>query len=55
MADGDDEEEENIAIELEVLEKFSAHRNIARFFGAYLNVDPIQLWCAPRGTCICVI
>ena len=42
--DGDEQEEEDIAVELEVLEKHSAHKNIARFFGAYLNDNPIQLW-----------
>ena len=51
--EGDEEEEQNIAVELEVLERFSAHKNIARFFGAYLNVEPIQMWSVCARACVC--
>ena len=42
--EGNQDEEEDIAIELDVLQRNSAHKNIARFYGAYLNENPIQLW-----------
>jgi serine/threonine protein kinase len=34
------EEKEEIALELEVLRKFSSHRNIARFYGGFYNGVP---------------
>ena len=37
------DEENYIAQELEVLERFSAHRNIARYYSAFLTIDR-RLW-----------
>ena len=52
-----EEEEDAIALELQVLASHSSHRNIARFYGAYADYGPKddflgdgkpQLWLAPR-------
>ena len=37
------DEENYIAQELEVLERYSSHRNIARYYSAFLTVDR-RLW-----------
>lgn len=55
IMDVTEEEEEEIKLEINVLKKYSHHRNIATYFGAFIDKSPPgkddKLWVRGRDAC----